>query len=279
MEINDLRIFQTVAYEKSISKAALNLGYAQSNITMRIKLLENELKTALFIRNNKGVTITSHGERLLKYADKIIKLVDEATAEFLTPNLNSKLRIGASQTISASKLPKLLALFNEKNPLISLVLRTSKQQTLLDSLINNEIDGAFIYHQNIVPEVKEVFSFTEEIALISTVNIRDTSNINIPIIVTTDNKCPYCRLLEKWFNINNSKPKAIIEFDTLEAILKGITEGLGASLLPRSILPNNHNFYVYNLGENFNELKIKFVVNKNINISDSLKSFINIAKQ
>ena len=32
MEINDLRIFQTVAYEKSISKAALKLGYAQSNI-------------------------------------------------------------------------------------------------------------------------------------------------------------------------------------------------------------------------------------------------------
>ena len=59
MEINDLRIFQMVACEKSISKAALNLGYAQSNITMRIKVLENELNTTLFTRNNRGVTVNA----------------------------------------------------------------------------------------------------------------------------------------------------------------------------------------------------------------------------
>ena len=82
MEINDLRIFQTVAYEKSISKAALKLGYAQSNITMRIKLLENKLNTTLFIRNNKGTIITSNGEKLLKYADKILQLIDEVNERF-----------------------------------------------------------------------------------------------------------------------------------------------------------------------------------------------------
>lgn len=279
MDINDLRIFQAVAYKKSISKAALNLGYAQSNITMRIKFLENELKTTLFIRNNKGVTITSNGEKLLEYADKIIKLVDEASAEFVTLNINSKLKIGATQTISASSLPKLFTLFHEKNPTVSLVLKTKKQQVLLDNLINNEIDGAFINDQNTVTKIKEIFSFTEEIALVSPISIRDTSIINIPIIVNTDNNCPYRKLIEKWFTINNSKPLAVIEFDTLEAILKGISEGLGVSLLPKSILPNNHNFHIYNLKDDFNKLRIKFVVNKNMKINDYLKSFINIAKE
>lgn len=279
MEINDLRIFQTVAYEKSISKAALNLGYAQSNITMRIKILENELNTTLFIRNNKGVTITSHGKKLLEYADKIIKLADEAIAEFVAPNINSKLKIGATQTISASKLPKLLTLFHEKNPHISLVLKTNKQQALLDDLFNSEIDGAFIYDQDTSTKVKEIFSFTEEIALISSINISDTSNINMPIIVTSDNNCPYRKLLKNWFTINNSSPLTIIEFDTLEAILKGIYEGLGVSLLPKSILSINHNYLLYDLGDNFNELKIKFVINGNIKANDSLKSFINIAKE
>ena len=279
MEINDLRIFQAVGYEKSISKAALNLGYAQSNITMRIKILENELNTTLFIRNSKGVTITSHGKKLLEYADKIIKLADEATAEFVAPNINSKLKIGANQTISASKLPKLLTLFHEKNPLISLVLKTNKQQALLDDLFNNEIDGAFIHDQGILTKVKEIFSYTEEIALISPINISATNSINIPIIVASDNNCPYRRILENWFTINNSNPSAIIEFDTLESILKGISEGLGVSLLPKSILPINHNYHLYNLGDNFNELKIKFVINRNIKANDSLKSFINIAKE
>lgn len=280
MDINDLRIFQAVAYEKSISKTALNLGYAQSNITMRIKFLENELKTTLFIRNNKGVTITSNGEKLLEYADKIIKLVDEATAEFLAPNLNSKLKIGATQTISALTLPKLFTLFHEKNPTVSLVLKTRKQQVLLDNLINNEINGAFIYNhdQHTSSKIKKIFSYEEEIALISPIIINDARNINIPVIVNTDNNCPYRKLIEKWFTINNSKPSAIIEFDTLEAILKGISEGLGVSLLPKSILPNNHNFHIYNLQDDFNKLRIKFVVNKNMKINDYLKSFINIAK-
>ncbi|WP_243099172.1 LysR family transcriptional regulator [Clostridium sp. MF28] len=116
MEINDLRIFQIVAYEKSISKAALRLGYAQSNITMRIKLLENKLNTTLFIRNNKGTVITPNGEKFLKYADKILELIDEVNDEFLTPKISSTIKIGATQTISASVLPNYFIYFMRKIP-------------------------------------------------------------------------------------------------------------------------------------------------------------------
>jgi len=279
MEINDLRIFQMVAYEKSISKAALNLGYAQSNITMRIKVLESELKATLFIRNNKGATITSQGEKLLKYADKIIKLVDEATGEFIIPNINSKLTIGATQTISASRLPKLFTLFHKRNPTISLALKTEKQELLLDKVIKDEIDGAFIYGEYTACKCKEVLNFKEEFALISSININDISKITTPIIVTTDTNCPYRQLLEKWFTSNNLNPATIIEFDTLESILKGVAEGLGVSLLPKSILPKNHSLYVYDLRDDFKELSIKFIVNENKKFSDSLKSFIDIAKE
>lgn len=279
MEINDLRIFQMVAYEKSISKAALNLGYAQSNITMRIKVLESELKATLFIRNNKGATITSQGEKLLKYAEKIIKLVDEATGEFILPNINSKLTIGATQTISASRLPKLLALFHKKNPTISLALKTEKQELLIHKIINDEIDGAFTYDEYTACKCKEILNFKEEFALISSISIDDISNITTPIIVTTDANCPYRRLLEKWFTSNKVNPVSIIEFDTLEAILKGVAEGLGVSLLPKSILPEKHNFHIYNLKDDFKELSIKFIVNENKKFNDSLKSFIDIAKE
>lgn len=278
MEINDLRIFKMVAYKKSISKAALNLGYAQSNITMRIKVLENELNTTLFTRNNKGTAITSHGEKLLQYADKIIELVDEATEEFAIPNINSKLTLGATQTISASRLPKLFTLFHEKKPKVSLVLKTETQEVLLDKLIKNELDGAFIYDNYTSTKVREIFSFKEEIALISSRTINDTSNITTPIIVNTDNQCPYGYLLKKWFTINNSSP-TIIEFDTLEAILNGIIAGLGVSLLPKSILPKKHNFHVYDLRDNFKSLKVKFVVNEHWKFNNSLKSFIDISNE
>jgi len=277
MEINDLRIFQVVAHERSISKAALKLGYAQSNITMRIKVLENKLNTTLFSRNNKGTIITPQGEKLLKYADKILELIDEVTEEFLPAKIESKLKIGATQTISASILPKLFTLFHDEYPTTSLVLKTEKQEALLDMLMKGELDGAFISGENASSKVKEVFSFKEEFALISSISINDTINLTIPIIVNSDTNCPYRKIIKKWFIYNNSKPTTIIEFDTLESILKGIAEGLGVSLLPKSILPKNNTFFVYDLGDEFNELTIRFIVNKGIQINAFLKSFISIA--
>ena len=65
MESQELRIFREVARAGSISKAAGQLGYVQSNVTARIKKLEEELNAVLLIRHSKGVTLTAEGERLL----------------------------------------------------------------------------------------------------------------------------------------------------------------------------------------------------------------------
>lgn len=278
MEINDLRIFQVVAKEKSISKAASKLGYAQSNITMRIKFLENNLNTTLFKRSNKGTILTSQGEKLLKYADKILELVDEVNEEFLTSKIDSKIKIGATQTISASILPKLFNLFYKKNPETSLVLKTEKQEVLLDMLINGDLDGAFVYEENISSRFREIFSFKEEFFLVSSVKIDDVNNLDLPIILNSDSNCPYRKIMQKWLISNSCNPTTIIEFDTLESMINGITNDLGISLLPKSVLPKNNNFFLYNLGDadNLKKLEIKFIINKDMNINNSIKSFINI---
>lgn len=144
-------------------------------------------------------------------------------------------------------------------------------------IIRGELDGAFISGDITSSQIKKVITFNEELALMSSLNIADISNLTTPIIVTSDANCPYRKLLQKWLIYNNSKPAAVIEFDSLESIIKGISEGLGISLLPRSILPKNNNFFVYDLKGDFSELEVKFIVNKNLKISTLLKSFINIA--
>ena len=103
MESLELRIFREVAQESSISKAAENLNYVQSNITAHIKRLEEELGTILFIRHGKGVTITADGEKLLNYANSILELIDRAVSEFQIESL--RLKVGATQTLAASRLP------------------------------------------------------------------------------------------------------------------------------------------------------------------------------
>lgn len=75
MESGDLRVFQMVAREGTITKAALQLGYVQSNVTARIQQLEAELGTTLFLRHNRGMTLSASGKLLLDYANKIIGLL------------------------------------------------------------------------------------------------------------------------------------------------------------------------------------------------------------
>ncbi|WP_258237580.1 LysR family transcriptional regulator [Arcobacter sp. CECT 9188] len=73
MDSTLLRIFLSVANNRSISLAALELGFAQSNITTRVKQLENSIGHLLFHRVPKGVKLTHEGEKLYPFAVEIVK--------------------------------------------------------------------------------------------------------------------------------------------------------------------------------------------------------------
>ncbi|WP_309244149.1 LysR family transcriptional regulator, partial [Paenibacillus sp. GbtcB18] len=66
-------MFQSVADRGRVSGAAKVLNYEQSNVTARIKHLENELKTPLFYRHKRGMTLTAEGRKMLVYVNKILQ--------------------------------------------------------------------------------------------------------------------------------------------------------------------------------------------------------------
>ena len=235
--------------------------------------------TILFIRNNKGTAITSNGERLLEYANKILELIDKVNEEFLPSKATPSIKIGATQTLSASILPKLFSLFHEQNPETSSVLKTERQKVLVDMVVKGELDGAFVSGKITSKKVKELFTFKEALALVCSVPINGIDNLNAPIIVNSDTNCPYRKLLQKLMINNKYKPVSIIEFDSLESIINGITEGLGISLLPKSITHGNKNLYMYDLKGKFSKLEIGFIVNKDIQINSLINSFVEISNR
>lgn len=277
MESNDLRIFQMVAYEKSISKAALRMGYVQSNVTLRIKILEEELGTTLLIRHNKGVTLTYDGEKLLVYADNIIRLLNEAEAAFKD---NNSLRIGATQTISASSVPRWLSSYSKKYPNVQVALRTDTQRNLVDQVVKGELDGAFINIQCLNHNISSVFTFIEELVIISSVDIKKTEELfEKPVIISNNLDCPYRATLEKWIVANKGTPSRIIEFDSIEAIKKCVADGMGISLLPKSLINDNDRVYIHQLTNEFSEVIIYFIKRNDTNINHPINNFINIISE
>src|SRR5689334_25007161 len=78
MDAGDLSVFAAVAEAGGINRAAQELNTVQSNVTQRIRLLEQELGVPLFHRHSRGVTLTAAGAQLLPYARRIGSLLQEA---------------------------------------------------------------------------------------------------------------------------------------------------------------------------------------------------------
>src|SRR5688500_4041002 len=84
MDLRQLNTFCTVAHALSFSRAATSLNYVQSSVTAQIQTLEDDLGVQLFDRMGKRVALTDAGKRLLLYAEKILRLAEEARSAVKT---------------------------------------------------------------------------------------------------------------------------------------------------------------------------------------------------
>ncbi len=233
MEIKDLLIFQSVARNGSISKAADELNYVQSYITARIKALELSLQTQLFDRHSKGTTVNSEGKRLLVHSEKILFMIEEIEKEFReSSNPSGTLEIGTVETVT--KLPMILSNFHQNYPNVELTLKTGVTNDLINDILNRKLDGAFVTGFGKHPDIEQIEVFNEELVLIAdNKKVSYDSLKNKPILVFSKG-CSYRARLENWLNDSGVVNAKVMEFGTLETILESVIAGLGISLVPRS---------------------------------------------
>jgi len=121
MEIRQLRSFQTVANLLSFNKAAGQLHYAQSSISAQIQTLEEEFGVQLFDRLGRKVQLTESGTYLLKYANKILDLVEETQSEVArNKELVGSLTVRVPETFGVHRLPAVIKDFHGRFPKVQL---------------------------------------------------------------------------------------------------------------------------------------------------------------
>ncbi|WP_372598511.1 LysR family transcriptional regulator [Amphritea sp.] len=122
MDIRSLRCFQTVAREANFTRAAEKLHLAQPAVSMSVKRLENALGLTLFHRNERRITLTDEGERLLQHADRILQAVADAELEMqeLTGLTRGQVRVGIPSMLGSYYLPELLMGFRHSFPALQL---------------------------------------------------------------------------------------------------------------------------------------------------------------
>ncbi|MDF2086457.1 LysR family transcriptional regulator [Bacillus pseudomycoides] len=277
MDIKDLTVFHEVAKEGNISRAAQNLNYVQSNVTMRIKQLEIELGAPLFYRNGKGVSLTSNGEILLTYAKQIIYLMEASIKAVQNNRSHPKgtLKIGSTESTTAVRLPSILTSYYDAYPEVELILETHSTENLVQLVLERKLEGAFIAGNIYHPDLNSILFHGEELVLISKLPLSSFDDLGKMNLLAFSQGCYYRSLLEKWLHEEGIYPKRVLEFGTIEAILACVKSGMGTAIMIKSIIQDHqHSLALTPLPESFSRVSTTFIVRKDTFHSGALRKFI-----
>jgi len=138
---NDLRFFLELARRGKLSAAALRLGVDHTTVARRIAALEDKLGIALFDRTNRLYSLSEHGRRLLRYAEKMeansLALMDEVAPVVTGPV--GTVRLATPEAIGSQFIARHCTSFHARNPSIALELVAETRQM---SLSKREADAA-----------------------------------------------------------------------------------------------------------------------------------------
>src|SRR3954470_24868762 len=167
LDLESLEIFHAVVQEGGVIRAAGKLNRVQSNVTTRIKQLEQRLGCSLFRKQGRGLVLSPEGELLLSYTQRLFRLADEAESEVKSGRAMGVLRIGSLESTAGSRLAPILSRFHRLHPGVVVELATGTTGALLQRVANFELEAAFVSEPFSAPGLNTLKVFEEELVLIT----------------------------------------------------------------------------------------------------------------
>src|SRR5215472_15441158 len=142
INLHHLSTFEAVVEEGSFIRAAERLHFSQPAVSAQIRQLETSMGLKLFDKIGHKTHLTTAGEELYHYSQKIFALIDETmeTMEALRSPDSGRLSIGADTTVGTYVVPHLLGTFHNLYPNVEITLEVVNPRYLVEELINNHID-------------------------------------------------------------------------------------------------------------------------------------------
>nr|WP_298686639.1 LysR family transcriptional regulator [uncultured Dongia sp.] len=239
MDLTDLAIFRTVVEAGGITRAAEKLHRVQSNITTRIRLLEEDLGTQLFLRQGKKLHVSPAGRILLDYANRLLALAEETRDAVQDHVPRGLLRLGAMESTAAVRLPVPLSLYHRRFPAVSLELQTGNSEQLVSLVLAGALDAALVAEPIATAPFDLLPIYDEELVIAAAArhpSIRAPGSGAPATILAFESGCPHRKRLEDWFARAGHRPARIVEMSSYHAMLGCIAAGMGMALLPRAVL-------------------------------------------
>ncbi|HCE7943184.1 TPA: LysR family transcriptional regulator [Pseudomonas aeruginosa] len=241
MDLSSLEIFRAVAHEASVTRAAQQLQRAQSNVTTRIRQLEEDLGVELFLRDGKRMSLTERGSEFLAYAEQLLALADEARQSMHPAEPGGRLRLGSMESTAASRLPALLASYHKACPRVALEVSTGTSRALFDGVRARRLDCALVAAgpgwagELDGSGLRGEPLFREELLMILPAEhppVHDVAEVRLRTLAGFARGCTYRQLAED----SLGTPLTVQEVGSYHAILACVAAGACVAVLPRSVL-------------------------------------------
>ncbi|QIH77705.1 LysR family transcriptional regulator [Macrococcoides canis] len=233
MKIDDYRLLVALDEEETLRKAAETLYISQPAVSQRLKTIENDWGTEIFIRTKKKLIVTTHGEMIINHARKMLK--EETNLKEMIHSsegvVNGNLSIGVSSLIGQTVLPAVLERFVHDYPNVKIQLQVGSSTRIMNNRHDfhvSVIRGTKIMnlHNERLMQEKHYFIYPK-----SKKDVLDT----LPMIEFQADPV-YLKEIEQWYTeLFNKEYAPQIKTDQIATCKALLLSGVGMTVLPEIV--------------------------------------------
>ncbi|WP_243385375.1 LysR family transcriptional regulator [Bacillus kexueae] len=235
MQISELQMLVMLAEEMNMRKAAERLFVSQPALSQRLQSIEKSWGFKIFIRSQKGLTLTPAGEKVIQFAKEMVEKEEKIREEIseMEGDIFGTLKIAVASIIGQHWLPKVLKKYVELYPHAKISLATGWSSEMLKTMYEED------FHVGIIrgnPEWKgyKKHLLTDSLYLVDKEieSIEDILKTERPFIQFKSDSTYYQEIQDWWHQQVKISPKRTIVVDQIETCKQMTFHGIGFAILP-----------------------------------------------
>jgi DNA-binding transcriptional LysR family regulator len=240
MTLEDLKVFATVAEERSFSRAARKLRRTQPAVSQAIRRLEDSSGERLIDRSLRDGTLTDAGQLLLDYARRLVRLSEEASAALvdLRDMRTGRVLLGTNEGGVHAVLP-LLGRFREEHPDILVEVRRIHARQLAQEVLLRTVDFGVLTFAPAERDLLSVVIARDELVLLMRPDhpLANRSQVTMEemgkqAVIAHNDPSPARERVLRMYEERQAELNIRMSLPSLDGIKRAVEMGLGVALLP-----------------------------------------------
>jgi DNA-binding transcriptional LysR family regulator len=241
VDLNELRVFLTVAAERSFSRAAGKLHRTQPAVSQAVRRLEESVGERLFDRATKDASLTEAGRLLRDYADRLIRLSEEAedAVRELRDLKRGRVLVGANEASVHAALP-LVARFHQAHPLVHVDIRRIPARQLGAEVAQGGLDFGILTFHPAEPRLGSIVLGQDELVMLVPPSHPLAASREVTLaecarqrVIAHNDPSHVRERVLRLFEQHHIPANILLSLPSLEGIKRAVAMQLGVALLPR----------------------------------------------